>query len=271
MSIIECRKAIEQFLAFVENPDLHRAGVQAAIRHLGACPDCERKMKHFYRAWATDEEDKLTCQECQELLAEYVQAEAEEQSDAPEWRPLAWHLATCPHCSQEHAELADLLALAWGKAGVEPPDYPAPDLSFLRAERQAGKNHWRLDELGRLIIEFSAELLRALQPPTLQPAYATTKAQSPRTLCQFSLKTQDLEVAIAAEEQRGDPAHCTVSVEVNIPSRGGWPQLAGTEVTLRRDELQLQTQRTDAFGKALFEGIASDDLARLIFEITPHS
>jgi hypothetical protein len=226
-------------------------------------------MEHFYQAWATDEEDRLTCQECQDLLPDYVQAETEGQSDAPEWRPLALHLAMCPYCSDEHAALADLLALAWGEAGVEPPGYPAPDLSFLRAERQEGNKHWRLDELGRLIIEFSAELLRALQPPTLQPAYAMTKAQSPRTLCQFSLKTQDLEVVIAAEEQRDDPAHCTVSVEVNIPSRGGWPQLAGTEVILKHDELQLRTQRTDAFGKALFEGIVSDDLARLSFEITP--
>jgi hypothetical protein len=70
---------------------------------------------------------------------------------------------------------------------------------------------------------------------------------------------------------RGDPTRCTVIVKVNIPSRGGWPNLAGTEVMLKRGELELDTQTTDAYGEAVFERIATDDLAHLIFEITSHS
>ena len=120
MHTIGCRDAVEQLLAYIENPDLDRAGAQAAIRHLSACPDCERRVAHFYRAWATDEEDGLTCQECQDLLPDYVQAEREGQSDAQRWRPLALHLAMCPHCSVEHTALSDLMELAWGR-----PPYPS--------------------------------------------------------------------------------------------------------------------------------------------------
>jgi hypothetical protein len=160
---------------------------------------------------------------------------------------------------------------------MEPPRYPVPELSFLRQDRSPQPIHipWRLDELaGRLIIEFSAELLRVLQSPAYQPADATVglkSKKSSRTLCQLSLKeaVKDLEVTITAEETRDDPSRCTVIVEVNIPSRGGWPNFADTEVVLKRDEQELETQLTDAFGEAVFEGIATDDLAHLVFEITP--
>jgi hypothetical protein len=88
-------------------------------------------------------------------------------------------------------------------------------------------------------------------------------------LLKFSLKgaIEDLAVAIAAEEQRDDPTRCTLFVDVDIPSQGGWPNLAGTEVTLKRGDATLEARRTDAYGKVVFEGIAVEDLAALIFEI----
>jgi hypothetical protein len=79
----------------------------------------------------------------------------------------------------------------------------------------------------------------------------------------------DLQATITVEDMRADPAYCTVTVEADIPSRGGWPNLAGTEVMLKRGELELDTQRTDAHGEVVFEGIATDDLAHLVVEITP--
>lgn len=272
METRECRAAIEQLLAYQENPDLQRAEVDAAISHMRECPYCESRMGHLVRALAMEEEDRLTCQECQDLLPGYLQAERAGQGSKDRWRPLALHLETCPHCSEAYATLSDLAALAFGERGEEPPHYPAADLSFL--PRQPAQPSWHLDELGRLIIEFSADLLRALQPPISRPAYATTRVksdQSRKTLCQFSLKeiVDDLEVKISAEETREDATHCTVIVEVNIPSRGGWPHLADTEVTIKRGERDLETQFTDAFGKAVFKGIASEDLAHLVFEINP--
>jgi predicted SprT family Zn-dependent metalloprotease len=278
MQTTDCRVAIEHLLAYWENPDLHRAEAEAALGHIGKCPHCERRMGYLVRALTADEEDLMTCQECQDLLPEYLQAEAEGQTDEAQWHLMALHLETCPHCSAEYATLSELLELAHGERGEEPSRYPVPDLSFLRRAKnrppQPVSIPWRLNELGHLIIEFSAEVLRAFQLPAYQPAYAVAglKAKSPRTLCRISMKeaVEDTEVTITAEETRDDPTRCMVTVRVNIPSRGGWPNLAGTEVILKRDELQLDTQTADAYGEAVFEGIATDDLAHLVFEIVPH-
>jgi tetratricopeptide (TPR) repeat protein len=178
MHTIDCHAAIEQLLDYWENPDQHRAEADAAISHIKKCPHCESRMGHLIRALTTDEEDSLTCQECQDLLADYLQAEAEGWAHEERWRPVAFHLETCPHCSAAYASLSDLIALAYGERGEEPPRYPVPELSFLRQDRppQPVSIPRRLDELGRLIIEFFAEFVRALQPPAYQRAYATALA-----------------------------------------------------------------------------------------------
>ena len=157
MQMAECRKAMEQLWAYLENPDLYRAEAETAIRHVSLCPHCGRKMEHFIRALTIDEEDRLTCQECQALLPDYLQAERDGQAGGARWRPVVLHLEVCPHCSEEYATLSELLELAHGERGEEPPDYPVPDLSFLRQEKgrrlQSTGIPWHLDELGRLIIE----------------------------------------------------------------------------------------------------------------------
>jgi hypothetical protein len=274
----ECRLAIERVWAYLEDPEGQRAALTAAISHMGACPRCESRIGHLVRALAAGEEDRLTCQECEALLPEYLQAEMEGQAGETQWHPVTLHLETCPHCAEVYAALLDLTRLADGKAGAEPPGYPVPEFPFLHSREATTppplKAPWRLDDLGRLVIEFSAELVRTLQSPAYQPAYAAARLKSDksqRVLCQLSLKeaVEDLEVTITAEERRVDPTYCTVIADVNIPSRGGWPNLAGTKVTLKRGKQEMETQWTDAFGKAVFEGIRTEDLAHLVFEITP--
>jgi glutaredoxin len=267
-----CRAAIERLSAYLEDPAHRRAEADAAIAHMRECPYCKGRLEQLTQALVTDEEDQLTCQECLDLLPGYLQAEPAGQAGEANWRPVTLHIETCPHCSEAYAALSDLAALAFGEQGEEPPDYPVPDLSFLRPKPP--EPYWHLDELGRLIIELSAEVVRAFQPPVYRPAFATTRhksSQSQRTLCQLSLKEaiKGMEVSIAAEETKKNAALCTIVVEVNIPSRGGWPHLADTEVTIRRGETHLDTQLTDAFGKAVFKEIATGDLARLTFEIKP--
>jgi len=274
----ECRLSIERLSAYLDDPESDRAALDAIISHMSECPYCESRIGHLIRALATDEVDRLTCRECQELLPEYLQAEMDGCAHEEQWRPVALHLETCPHCSEVYTALTDLMELAYGEGGVEPPHYPAPDLPFLQAARSAPPQppgvNWRLDEWGRLIIRFSAELVRTLQSPAYRPAYAAAglkSARSQRILCRLSLQeaVEDLEVTVTVEEERDAPGRCTIIVEVNIPSRGGWPNLAGTQVTLKRGERELGTQWTDAFGKAVFDGISTADLPHLTFEITP--
>lgn len=277
MQTAECRLAIEHLLVYMENPGMHHAEAETAIGHISTCPHCAYRVEHLIRALAMDEEDRLTCQACQGLLPDYFEAERLGQAHTERWRPVILHLEICPHCAAAYAALHDIAALAEGQRGAEPPHYPTPDLSFLRAA--AVQVPWRLDELGRLVVELSAELVRALRSPSFQPALAGLKSDtSRRVICQVSLKPalggegealEDLEMTITAEEKRGDPAYCTVIVQVHIPSRGGWPNLGSTRVTLKRGEQELETQQTDAFGKAVFEGILTADLEHLAFEISP--
>jgi uncharacterized protein YbaR (Trm112 family) len=276
MQIEECRAALEYLLAYVEDPESHHVELDLAVRHVRGCPVCESRLGHFARALIEDEEDRLTCEECQDLLPEYLQAEAEARTQEELWHPVAYHLETCPHCSAAYTALSDLIELAYGEQGEEPLYYPVPDLSFVSKKKERPAETisapWHLDELGRLIIRFSADFLRTLQPPALQPAYGMARVKAgepPRVLWQFNLRVEDLDVTIIAEEKQGDPTHCRVMVQVSIPSRGGWPHLIDTEVTLKRDEQTLQTQLTDAFGNVVFKGIDVDDVAHLVFEVAP--
>ena len=273
MQTAECRSAVDRLLLYLEDPDQHRADLDTAISHLRDCPDCQSRLGHLAQALNIEEEDQLTCQVCEELLPEYLRAETVEEAGEARWHYVTLHLKTCPSCSEAYATLLDLTELAFEEETEEPSYHPAPDLSFL-PKKEPPPIPWHLDELGHLIVEFSADLLRALQPPAYQPAYAPVRTKSDpsrRTLCQLSLKeaVEDLELTIVAEETREDPAYCTVMVEVDIPSRGGWPNLADTEVTIKRDNNEIETQLTDAFGKAIFEGVVTDELGQLVVEINP--
>jgi hypothetical protein len=271
MQTAKCQKATEQLLAHLDDPFQHPNERDIAMRHIQGCIHCQQKIEYLVRAITTDTVDILTCQECQDRLPEYLLASAIDQARQAQWNPLITHLETCPHCSEAFATLSDLSELADGSRGFESMQYPEPNISFLRnkpATSRPVKTPWRLDTLGRLVIEFSAELIRSLQPP----AYAAglkSVAGAEAVLLDVADATPDLHVTIAADRTRTAPAHYTLSVTVNIPSRGGWPHLVGSEVILKRGDLVLATQTTDAFGIAVFGGIEESDLARLVFEITP--
>jgi hypothetical protein len=264
-----CRSAIHDLKAYLTDPGTPDAQVTAAITHVKGCAYCQNRVGHFVRALLMDETDTLTCQQCLDRLPDYLQAKMDGEAGATQWHDVSLHLATCPHCTAEMTTLAELVALADSTQIKTPPRYPKPDLSFLRPKAaSAPAIPWRLDGLGRLLIEFSADLVRAFQPPSSQ--LALVKSTSPKTICNLALKgaVEDLEVTILVEETRNDPAHCTVSVTVNIPSQDGWPNLAGTEVTIKRDNEEIGTQVTDAYGTAVFP-ITTTDLPHLTFIIAP--
>ena len=244
------------------------------------------------------------CQACQAGLAAFVEAELDGQAAAGLFPIVAKHLETCVTCRQEYIELKSLFTSERQGGFEQPPvpaafdfgylqigpfseersnltpqdpaafdfDYPqigpfSEERSNLTPENPAARQPWRLDTLGRLVIQFSVDLLRSLQPPALQLSYL--KGDAPASL-NYALTDQidDLNVRISVEPSRRDPQRTSVEVEVDIPSRGGWPNLAGSTVTLRRGAEQLlEEQETDAFGKASFEDVSAEDLPLLVFEI----
>jgi hypothetical protein len=214
------------------------------------------------------------------ILLEYINAELNDQDAATLYPAFRAHLDQSPECWQEYIEVKQLLLLEQTGQLVEPPVTGTFDFSFLtKASAQVqdvkplfAASFWRLDVVGRLIIEFSTELLRTLQPPARQLAYAAERAeQGARIRYQLALEQglEDLSVTITARDAVTQPDLYTLVVEANIPSRGGWPHLADTEVTLKRSDQILEQQHTDAFGKAVFSNVFASDLAHLIIEIAP--
>ena len=266
---------IETLLTCLKNPDLHRVELEAMLHQIKGSAEGQHRIEWLVKAVTMEREDQLTDQECIDLLPDYYQADLEGQAGEPRWRAVALHLESCPYCSTAYALLSDLIDLAIGERGVEPPDYPEPDLSFLWAASteapQTTSRAWGLDELGRLILEFSTELVSAWQLPA--QAMAGLKSEGAEKVlgqARWEREGVDLEVEIIAKTQPDEPSRCTIMVEANIPSRGGWPNLADTKVTLkRRDKTELDMQLTNAFGQALFEGVDVDDLPELVFQVIP--
>ena len=220
-----------------------------------------------------DDDDLPTpgCAPCQEQLAALVEAELAGQPAGAAFPTVDAHLGQCAACQRAYQELKALLALQQAGQLEAPPVPPTFDFGYLPARpasqaAQPAAHPWRLDELGRLVIQFTAGLLAGLQGPAWQPA--TLKGDAVAGLrYELAGAVDDLAVRIEVEPQRRDPQRVTVEVEVDIPSRGGWPHLAGSAVTLRRGDEVLDQQETDPFGKAVFEDVPAADLALLSFTI----
>jgi hypothetical protein len=222
-------------------------------------------------------------------LPEYVRAEQGGLAGETRWQPVAAHLAGCPHCAEARAELSDLVQAALAASAPPPDRAPAPDLGFLEPARaQPSTAHWRLDELGRLVVELTDQLLGTLLPPARQPAVALAglKSAAPGTLFELPIDALDagLHVTLQAVAERPPPSHdaavprgaaergvdqCTLAVQVEIPDRGGWPNLGGTEVTLKQGACAPRQEWTDAYGEAVFERVAVENLAGLVIEVLP--
>jgi hypothetical protein len=276
MQTPECQKARADIAAFLENIDQKHSQVEAAISHMSACSDCLRSANYLLKAVIVAEEDDLTCEDCQEQLPEYLFAQISGLPADPAWRAIELHLSVCARCAKIAAELAELSAFGDRTSGVEPPAYPKPELSFLRAESMVPQpvqaRWWQQDQIGRLLITLSEDLLHILQPPASQFAFSAfphKAGASPIPLWQIALDKEldDLAIRVLAVQMPDDLRHCMLAVDVNIPSRGGWPELAGSRVTLRRNDIELAMQETDAFGKTIFEGIAIADLPTLVIEV----
>ena len=132
---LENHTALTRLSAYIADPRIEGADLDVALIHVRDCLDCRQRIGYLVRALNTAA-DKLNCPACQQRLPEYVSAAAAEQSSR-KWRTVALHLALCPSCAAAYADLADMLELAHGRRGVEPPIYPRPDVSFLKPKRRS--------------------------------------------------------------------------------------------------------------------------------------
>lgn len=230
--------------------------LEAALTHMAGCPACTARLRHLPAAAATD--DQLDCAACEPQLPEFLAARAAGEADQPAWDSVRQHLAGCAHCAAVLRDLEALYELAEAPA-LTP--VPAPRLDFLRP---APAPPWRLDNLGTLLVD----LARALRPALESPA--GLKRGGGTTLEEGELRDAlpDLELRLALEEQGGE-ARRRLRVTVHIPSRGGWPNLAGSEVVLRRGEEELDSQLTDSFGTVVFADLEAATLGDYSLAVRP--
>ena len=210
-----------------------------------------------------------------EEMAAYIDAELNQQDILLMYPRIYNHLDQCEACRAEYAEMKHLLALKCplDESALAPP--PSIDYTFLApasAEPEPLQSSpWRLSELGTVIITFSQQLLDSFRPTTQQLTFAKeTPASSTQTLIEYNLMdVEDLDVTISGKRQSKHEEICSIAVSVNIPSRGGWPNLAGTVVTLTHAEEMIAISQTDAFGNIIFHDIAIAYLPELEFRISP--
>jgi anti-sigma factor RsiW len=249
------------------------------------------------RALAQTTEDTLTCAACEAQLADYVYALAAhgEQvvTQAAEWQALIQHLAGCPHCAAQVAELRAMVDSFYTDAAAvalnpdllrtevgELPDQasagaprPQPDLAFLHTPGAPPARGW-WQAAGELWIAFSAQLLAPLQPGfPLQTApsglkadnadQAVTTAQQAETIDEANPQAiATVTIAVHYPAAPHNREQCTVEVAITIPTRAPL-RLNGIAVHLQSATATLATQWTDAFGRVLFTEVPVAQLPQL--------
>jgi hypothetical protein len=221
-------------------------------------------------------EDRLTCDQAGDQLPEYLAALEVGQGKSPAWDHMHLHLAACTHCARIFADLRDLLSLV--DNGPVPPYYPTlreptrPAMAGGSGKGALADGQvyarlfpiWRLDELGRLVID----LLGALAPPAHAAGLKMPGGAAVLGELTVDDAAPDLHLRVALlgipEDRRR-----SLMVTVEIPSRGGWPNLGGSEVRLLRSGNLINTQRTDAFGAVIFTGLTVEEVAHLAVAVLP--
>ncbi len=228
------------------------------------------KVNRLWDALSERDDDALTCTACEDALPAYLAAPTGVADPALE--AVARHLRSCAHCAALAAELQQLVQQATTATFPARPAAPRPDLTFLAAgeplQPSSTPSHWWwIDAAGQLLIAFSAELLAAFTPP---PLVGVKSAGGADLLHHLTLSAPDLAVAVNVQAAT-TTGQCTLWVDVNIPSTGGWPHLGGTAVRLWRDTELVAQQTTDAYGKVFFPAVARAELDALRLSIAPMS
>lgn len=215
-----------------------------------------------------------------EALLVYIEAELAGRDAACAYPQTALALSRSAVWQQEYASLKPFLV--WEAQGplAQPPRPPRFDFSYLPAPAPVSTStppllpdlSWYWAQLGYLVVDLSDAVMRALQPAQPQPAQSFTRAaQGAKNVYHFTLENQlaDLNFRLTIEREQPVGDQCQVIVDAEIPSRGGWPNLADTIVNLKESDTVVQSRLTDAFGRAVFPAVAVSQLPTLQVEVIP--
>lgn len=189
---------------------------------------------------------------------EYAVAVALGQPQPALHQTLRAHLEGCAACRAELDALIALVAPAYtGKVEYIPSARPF-DLSFLPAP--AKRRHWFVDDLGRLVVEFSEALMMSLRP--------MAQAARGQALYHYKPEPQPQELAVTIEVFSGDadPDLGNVQVLVDVPGRDPFDQ-SGIHVCLSLEGRSWKDVTSET-GSVTFAAVPLHLLSRLRVEIT---
>jgi hypothetical protein len=266
MQPLACLQAIEALFDSEANLDHKRADIEKAIRHLSECPHCEKRMELFLGALNSGEENQLTCDECLELLPDYLSAEEAGEAHTEIWHPVIVHLDTCPNCSAACEELKDMLDLAFADHGVELPHYPTPDLSFLRPNwvqvaLESGRA-WLEQETGRwrqLVLSLPTLVSGPQRAPAVMGLMGDEDA-APEAAQQTLAPDEanfEIKLAVAPDKAEAGTELCRLDIVLTLFDRLG--DFSGVPVVLSWGN-EEQTLETDPLGKVSFMELPCDQL-----------
>jgi hypothetical protein len=200
-------------------------------------------------------------QNCPEpmLLGEYQLGLLDEAAQAR----IQLHLARCPHCQADLAELVDFLA-----EGVS-PSIPTLESQSPNWVQELGFEWQRIRETGRIMLRLLGE---ALTPEALQPAPIALRghqAEPENVLRRLILspdQTEDLDLEVTVTQQTDHPQQCVLTIRAQVPSR--WPDLSGVPIRATAGDWQAEGVTNEA-GEVVFEGVPTDSIDGLMIEVSP--
>ncbi len=266
-----CQTYLDTWLYQVELAEPDAGPKIEAARHVVTCPTCSSRLRQMAQALESTVEDRLTCDACQDRLADYVHTQVTGVA-GPEFADVRDHLTLCPHCAGAYTQVYEWVVESLADAVPVSETYPAFELPFLSQPSWAEEVVQRAVEQGRQWVQDALGAVYVLFGPGLQtqPAVAwATKSAEPGTSPYQATQGEEaapgweIEVSAFAEDEK------TSRIEVAV-YRPGIPdaELAGIPVTLRYEKVSA-TAETDAGGVAEFAGISTAKLDQVVVRVEP--
>lgn len=242
--------------------------------------DIERLLQYVFE---DDASPTAVPDECQHLLHAYVETELAGGDAATQFPAVQTCLETMPEFREAYEELKAFLELEQAGQLADPGELPALDEVFLRellGEETAVSSPPHpsplvyFNKLGHLVIQLANTLIQAAaeyRPTSLSAtdrlAGAMRSAAEGPTLVLNDIDDHEITIQLLSMNQA--QGEVSIAVNVNILSRGGWPNLGETAVSLHNPTSPPRTLLTDAFGSVLFRNLPVSTLNDLTIEIEP--
>lgn len=211
-----------------------------------------------------------TCDHCIDQLDAFIAAQLSQDDFLKSFGDVAMHLDSCVLCSELYSRLYHLAEAEANGALPTPAYYPEFDFSFLGHEEvELSTLRDALTHLSDGFIFQLSTQLNHLFRPSAQSTVRLGKSdglfgQQLLTIVPPEEEDETFPLSVEAFVDVRDEMHCFVEVNVAPPGKS-WPNLGGTAVTLRYDDVLL-TAVTNQDGDALFEQIPLNKLEMLTLE-----